>query len=88
MAILEAMARAVPVAASAICAIPEMLDFGSAGFVVEPVTASAWRDQLACILADPAALSAVGQRGFERMSSHYTVDAMTDAYVEAIEAVL
>ena len=88
MAIIEAMARAVPVAASAICAIPEMLDFGEAGFVVEPVTVSAWRDQLARILAEPAALPEVGQRGFERMRAHYTVDAMTDAYVEAIEAVL
>ena len=36
--ILEAMARGVPVAASGICAVPEMLDFGKAGFVVEPVS--------------------------------------------------
>jgi glycosyltransferase involved in cell wall biosynthesis/GT2 family glycosyltransferase len=88
MAIIEAMARAVPVAASAVCAIPEMLDFGSAGFVVEPITVSAWRDQLAGILADPAALPAMGQRGYDRMRGHYTVGAMTDAYVDAIEAVL
>jgi glycosyltransferase involved in cell wall biosynthesis/GT2 family glycosyltransferase len=88
MAILEAMARAVPVAASAICAVPEMLDFGKAGFVVEPVTVSGWREQLAGILADPGVLPSVGERGFDRMREHYTVDTMTDAYVEAIEAVL
>jgi glycosyltransferase involved in cell wall biosynthesis/GT2 family glycosyltransferase len=88
MAILEAMAWAVPVAASAICAVPEMLDFGRAGYVVEPVSVAGWRDQLACILANPVALPGVGQRGFERMRTHYTVTAMADAYLEAIGAVL
>ncbi|OBI23368.1 glycosyl transferase family 1 [Mycobacterium sp. E2327] len=88
LAILEAMARAVPVAASAICAVPEMLDFGKAGFVVEPVTVAAWRECLAQILADPAALPSVGRRGHERMRLHYTVEAMADEYLEAIEAVL
>ena len=88
LVILEAMARAVPVAASAICAVPEMLDFGRAGFLVEPVSVSGWRDQLARILVDPAALPSAGLRGFERMRRHYTVEAMTDAYVDAINAVL
>lgn len=87
LVILEAMSRGVPVAASGICAVPEMLDFGSAGFVVEPVTAAAWRDQLASILADPDALPEVGQRGWERLRTHYTVQAMTDAYLHAIDTV-
>jgi glycosyltransferase involved in cell wall biosynthesis/GT2 family glycosyltransferase len=88
MVILEAMARAVPVAASGICAVPEMLDFGRAGFVVEPVSESGWREQLAQILTAPEALPSVGRRGFDRMRKHYTVAAMTDAYVDAINAVL
>jgi glycosyltransferase involved in cell wall biosynthesis len=88
LAILEAMARSVPVAASAICAVPEMLDFGRAGFLVEPVSVAGWREHLARILADPDALPSVGQRGFERMNKHYTVEAMTDAYLDAINAVL
>ncbi|WP_102419003.1 glycosyltransferase [Mycobacterium sp. 4858] len=88
LVILEAMARAVPVAASAVCAVPEMLDFGRAGFVVEPVSVSGWREHLARILADPNVLPSVGQRGFERMRKHYTVEAMTDAYLDAIAAVL
>ncbi|KZS62570.1 glycosyltransferase [Mycobacterium ostraviense] len=88
LVILEAMARAVPVAASAVCAVPEMLDFGRAGFVVEPASVSGWREQLAKILADPTALPSVGRRGFERMQRHYTVAAMTDAYLDAIAAVL
>lgn len=88
LVILEAMARAIPVAASAICAVPEMLDFGKAGFLVEPVSVRGWRAHLAEILADPAALPSVGLRGFERMGKHYTVEAMTDAYLDAIDAIL
>jgi len=88
LVILEAMARGVPVASSAVCAVPEMLDFGRAGFLVENVSAEGWRECLAEILADPAALPSVGQRGFERMSKHYTVEAMADAYVDAINEVL
>jgi glycosyltransferase involved in cell wall biosynthesis len=88
LVILEAMARSVPVAASAICAVPEMLDFGRAGFLVDPVSVSGWRESLARVLADPDALPLVGRRGFERMHKHYTVEAMTDAYLDAINAVL
>jgi glycosyltransferase involved in cell wall biosynthesis len=65
-----------------------MLDFGRAGFLVEPVTVSGWREQLSRLLADPGALPSVGRRGYERMRKHYTVEAMTDAYLDAIRAVL
>jgi glycosyltransferase involved in cell wall biosynthesis len=88
LVILEAMARGVPVASSAVCAVPEMLDFGRAGFLVEDVSVAGWRKCLAEILAHTAALPAVGQRGFERMRKHYTVEAMADAYIDAIKEVL
>jgi glycosyltransferase involved in cell wall biosynthesis len=88
LVILEAMGRAIPVVSSAVCAVPEMLDFGKAGFLVDPITVQAWRERLAEMLADPAALPAVGMRGYERMRTHYTVEAMTDAYLDAIDAVL
>ena len=88
LVILEAMARGVPVASSAVCAVPEMLDFGKTGFLVEDVSVDGWRACLREILTDPAALPSVGQRGFERMTKHYTVQAMADAYIDAIEAVL
>lgn len=88
LAILEAMSMSIPVAASAICAVPEMLDCGRAGFVVEHPTVDAWRETLAEILADPDALPSVGRRGYERLRRHYTVEAMTDDYLDAINAVL
>lgn len=88
LVILEAMARGVPVVSSAVCAVPEILDFGRAGFLVEDVSVQGWRKSLAEILADTASLASVGRRGYERMSKHYTVEAMADAYIDAINAVL
>ncbi|ORW02960.1 glycosyltransferase [Mycobacterium kyorinense] len=88
LVILEAMARAIPVAASAVCAVPEMLDFGKAGVVVEPVSVSGWRNALGDILSQPGELAALGQRGFDRLRTRYTVEVMTDAYLDAIETVL
>jgi glycosyltransferase involved in cell wall biosynthesis len=86
--ILEAMARAVPVAASKVCAVPEILDRGRAGIVVDTVSVDGWRQALKGILAEPNVLPEFGRRGFERMQAHYTVEAMTDAYVDAIGSVL
>ena len=54
--IFEAMARPVPVAASGICAVPEMLDFGKAEFVVQPVSVSGWRTHVARVDAITAVL--------------------------------
>lgn len=87
MVILEAMVRGVPVAGSAVGSVPEMLDYGRAGYLVEPVSVEGWRRTLSAILTDPASLADVARRGFEHMRANYTVDAMTDAYVHAIGSV-
>lgn len=88
LVVLEAMARAVPVAASAVCAIPEVLDCGRAGVIVEQISVDAWRNALHCLLAEPDALPELGRRGRDRMAENYTVDVMADAYLHAIGSVL
>lgn len=84
MVILEAMARRLPVAASAVCAVPDMLDDGAAGALVREVTVEGWRDALRALLSRPGDWAALGEKGFARMSAHYTVEAMADAYESAI----
>lgn len=88
MVILEAMSRRIPVVASAVCAVPDMLDHGRAGSLVEPITVDAWRTGLADLLADPASWPALGVAGYDRMRSEYTIEAMADAYEESFDAVL
>jgi GT2 family glycosyltransferase/glycosyltransferase involved in cell wall biosynthesis len=87
-AILRAMARRVPVAASAVCAVGEMLDEGRAGILVRDASVEAWRAALATALRHTETWNDLGDKGFERMQTFYTVEAMADAYESAITAVL
>ncbi len=87
MVILEAMARRVPVAASSVCAVPDMLEQGRAGFLVDDISVAGWRAVLTDLLSRPQSWRETGDRGFERMREHYTIEAMADSYEAAIEAV-
>lgn len=87
MAIVEAMIRGVPVVASAVGSVPDILDDGRAGVLVEPVTRQAWTEALRPLLADPARLSSLARAGWERARAHYTVAAMADAYEAALSTV-
>lgn len=88
MSILEAMARRVPVMATSVCAVPDMLDHGRAGLLVDRPDVTAWQTALAQVLADPSPLATFAQAGFERMRANYTVAAMADAYESAIDDAL
>lgn len=87
LVILEAMARRIPVAASAVCAVPDMLDGGNAGFVVDDISVTGWRTALASALRDTRSWQPLGERGFQRMAQRYTIEAMADAYEAAIAEV-
>ncbi len=87
LVILEAMARRVPVVASGVCAVPDMLDEGAAGTVVTQLDVAGWRAALRALLSAPESWEAMGDKGFERMRANYTIEAMADAYEAAIEAV-
>ena len=88
MAIVEAMVRGMPVMASASGTVPEMLDHGRAGVVVEPVTREAWTAALDGVLADRDHIAALGDAGRRRALEHYTVAAMTDDYQRAFAELL
>jgi glycosyltransferase involved in cell wall biosynthesis/GT2 family glycosyltransferase len=86
LVIVEAMARGLPVISSAVGSVPDLLDNGNAGVLVEPVTAAAWAAALRSIIQDPTRLTALAAAGARRAAELYTVDAMTDAYETAITA--
>ncbi len=88
LVIVEAMARGVPVVASAVGSVPDVLDNGAAGVLVEPVTMEAWATALRPIIEEPTRLGPLAAAGARRAAELYTVDAMTDAYETAIAAAL
>jgi glycosyltransferase involved in cell wall biosynthesis len=88
MAIVEAMARGLPVMASASGSVPDMVDRGRAGVLVEPVTQEAWTAALDGVLADRDRIAALGEAGRRRAQERYTVSAMADEYQRAFARVL
>jgi glycosyltransferase involved in cell wall biosynthesis len=87
MVILEAMARGIPVIASSVCSVPDMLADGKAGLLVDPIDVPSWERALRAALSDPAGLRRIGLAGQQRMRAHYTVAAMVDSYEAAFAAV-
>ncbi len=77
--ILEAMAAGIPVVASRIYGIPEMIEDHESGRLVEPGDASDLAAALAPILADPELRTRYGRRGRERFESIFAAERMARA---------
>jgi glycosyltransferase involved in cell wall biosynthesis len=74
ISVLEAMAAGVPVVATRVGAIPEVVEHGVTGLLVAPGDARALADAIATILADPAQRERMGEAGRARAERHYSVD--------------
>lgn len=88
LVIVEAMARGVPVLSSAVGSVPDLVDNGRAGVLVDPVSVDAWATALRNVIDEPNRLAGLAAAGARRAAELYTVDAMTDAYETAIAAAL
>jgi glycosyltransferase involved in cell wall biosynthesis len=73
--LIEALAASVPVLASAVGGIPEIIDDGLSGVLLPaPPSASAVAEGLAGLLGDPARRRALGQAGREAYLERFTAD--------------
>lgn len=79
VALMEAMAAARPVVASAISGIPELVDHGLNGLLVEPGNAAALADAIATLLADPDRRRKMGGHGREKVLRAFRLDTVTQA---------
>lgn len=77
-AISEAMAASLPVIASRVGGIPEMVVHGRTGLVVEPGDTEDLRDALTALLADPIGGRAMGREGRTRAERMFAESAMLD----------
>jgi len=60
MVVVEAMAAGLPVMASRIGGLPELVQDGRTGLLVDPGNPAAWRHAARCVLQDPERLRAMG----------------------------
>jgi colanic acid/amylovoran biosynthesis glycosyltransferase len=73
--LMEAMSSGVPVVASAISGIPELVEDGIGGLLVPPGDAAAIRDALRRLADDPALRARLGAAARERVLAEFDADA-------------
>jgi glycosyltransferase involved in cell wall biosynthesis len=85
IAVLEAMLAGLPVVASAVSSIPELVIDGETGYLVSPDDPHALADALLHVLDDPGGL---GEAGLRRARTEFSVERMArrtlDVYTKAL----
>lgn len=85
-AILEAMATGLPIVASRVASIPEVVDEGRNGYLVPSKDANAMAERLVRLLRDPGHRRAMGSAGRQRAVSEFGLDRCVEAHVMAYRA--
>lgn len=88
VALLEAMAMGVPVVASAVGSIPELVVQGVTGRLVEPENRVALHDAMLAYLSDPLPWIEQGKRAKERVQLNYGIQAEVEALEDLYRSVV
>jgi N-acetyl-alpha-D-glucosaminyl L-malate synthase BshA len=88
LAALEAMACEVPVVASRVGGVPEVVTDGETGYLAEVGDVEKMADDAARLLSDDAARRAMGRRARESALSRYSTDLVIPQYLDFYERVL
>ncbi len=78
LSIMEYMDAGLPVVATRVGGIPELIDHGVEGLLVEPQDAPGLGDAIARLLDDPDEARRMGERGRERRRREFDIDVMVD----------
>jgi glycosyltransferase involved in cell wall biosynthesis len=88
MSVLEAMAAGLPVVASAVGGVPELVIDGETGTLVAPGDPDALARALGALVADPAARARLGAAARARAEAEFGIEANRQAHVALYQAAL
>jgi glycosyltransferase involved in cell wall biosynthesis len=88
LALLEAMLSGLPVVATRVSAIPEIVVDGETGLLVPPDDAGALAEAIDRVLADPEQAGRLGAAGLVRARSEFSVERMASGTVAVYERAL
>ena len=78
--ILEAMASALPVVATAVGGNADLVLHGQTGFITPPADSTAMAQQLVALAGNPWQAQRMGQAGRQRVLANFSMQAMVSAY--------
>ena len=76
--LLEAQSQKVACVSTRISGIPELIEDGVTGILVEPRAVAHLADALTCLIVDPALRKRLGEAGCRRVTSVFSLDAGAD----------
>ena len=86
--ILEAMACALPVVATAVGGNADLVDHGQTGFIVAPAAPHDMARRLVELATQPKAAKTMGEAGCARVKAKFSMQAMVDTYQNVYAAAL
>ena len=77
VALLEAMAAGLPVVATRVGAIPELIEDGETGFLIEPGDHVSLAEKIGTLMDDPPLRRLMGARNRQRVEAQYSIKVTT-----------
>lgn len=79
--VLEAMARGKPVIATRVGGLPDLIEYGRTGYLVEPNAADALADRMCELAQDPEKAARLGSAGRERLEKDFSAESMVSRHL-------
>lgn len=83
---VEAMARRVPVVATKVGGIPEVVVDGEGGYCVEPDDVIGYAKIMVNFLCNPEVRKLQGEMGYRRYKAHFAAERMAEQYAKAVHS--
>ncbi len=88
LAVLESMATGIPVVATAVGSIPEMLESGKEGVLIPSGDTEALTEAIVSLARDPERRKRIGQAGRKKVEERYCESRMVEGYANLCRSLL